>query len=77
MTLHKIYTQAKLTTAEINKMPQYLDSDDDFYGSSAYDKLYDYFAFETCEMPYGTAKARDGDPESWILEKLEQIYKNN
>ena len=76
MTLNEIYTQAQLTTAEINKMPQYLDWDDDFYASSAYDKLYEYFAFETCEMPYGTAKARDGDPDSWILEKLEEIYKN-
>ena len=72
MTLTEIYTNAGLTTQEAQLMPGYLDWDDEFYGSSAYDKLYEYFAFETCEMPYGTAKARDGDPECWILEYLER-----
>lgn len=30
-------------------------------------KLYDYYR---AEMPYGTAKARTGDPEEWLLGKL-------
>jgi hypothetical protein len=29
-----------------------------------YNKLFDYYA---TYMPYGTAKARDGDPDVWIL----------
>lgn len=40
---------------------------DDFLGSSAYDKLFDYFSDE---MPYGIMKARDGDPDVWILDRL-------
>ena len=36
-----------------------------------YEKLYDYYAFETAQMPYGTAKARDGDPDVWILDQLD------
>lgn len=34
-----------------------------------FDKLYDYYLDE---MPYGTAKARDGDPYEWIYDKLEE-----
>lgn len=35
-----------------------------------YDELYTYFS---SEMPYGVAKARDGDPDEWIMNKLEQM----
>ena len=31
-----------------------------------YEALYNYYAWELCEMPYGTMKARDGDPVEWI-----------
>ena len=71
MALTEIYTEAGLTAAEITEMPAFIAGDGDFYSSKCFDKLYEYFAFESCEMPYGTAKARDGDPEEWILEYLE------
>ena len=71
MTITEIYNNAGLTSREIQKMPQYLDWDDEFYSSSAYEKLFEYFAFDTAEMPYGVAKARTGDPDVWILEYLE------
>ena len=48
------------------------DEDDDFYGSSAYEKLYNYFLDENL-MPYGVAKARDGMPDEWILDYLEEL----
>lgn len=32
-----------------------------------YEKLFDYFM---SEMPYGTAKARTGDPDQWIVDRL-------
>lgn len=35
-----------------------------------YDKLFDYFSDE---MPYGTQKARDGDPYAWIHDRLQGI----
>ena len=73
MTLNEIYTTAGLTVEETKKMPNYIADSDDFYDSPAYNKLYEYFAFEACEMPYGTAKARDGDPDVWILERLEKV----
>ncbi len=38
-----------------------------------YDELYDYF-INSGEMPYGIAKARDGDPDQWIQEYLENEY---
>ena len=46
---------------EGNEMP--------FYGSTAYEKLFDFFRDE---MPYGVQKARSGDPVVWILDRLEQ-----
>jgi hypothetical protein len=73
MALHEIYTNAGLSLKEAQKMPDYLDWDDGFYDSDAYIKLFEYFAFETSEMPYGTAKARTGDPDVWILEYLEKL----
>ena len=72
-TLNEIYIAAKLTEADRARMPSYIEGEDEFYGSEAYGKLYEYFAFESCEMPYGTAKARDGDPEEWILNYLERL----
>jgi hypothetical protein len=36
-----------------------------------YDDLYEYYAFIKGEMPYGTAKARTGDPFEWITERFE------
>ena len=38
-----------------------------------FDELYEYFV-NSGEMPYGIAKARDGDPDQWIQEYLEQEY---
>ena len=44
-----------------------------------YDELYEYFVTGAGrgEMPYGVAKARDGDPDQWITEYLEQEFDIN
>ena len=75
MTIYEIYATAGLTPSEEQLMAEYLDFNDDFYGSSSYDKLYDYFC-GMGEMPYGVAKFRTGDPDVWILERLEAIYES-
>ncbi len=38
----------------------------------AFEVLFDYYCFELHEMPYGTAKARTGDPYNWIADRLEE-----
>ena len=38
-----------------------------------YDVLFDYYT-ESGEMPYGTAKARDGDPMEWIEERVGEMF---
>ena len=46
----------------------------DIYETSAFEKLYEYFAFDgppSIRMPYGTAKARDEDPYFWVMEYLQ------
>ena len=68
--INEIYQEADLNEKEIAQMPFHLENGDDFIFSSAYEKLFNYFC-DTGEMPYGTAKARDGDPDVWILEELE------
>ena len=40
-----------------------------FCETSAYKKLLDYYSNE---MPYGVAKCRTGEPDSWILNKLQE-----
>lgn len=37
--------------------------------SALFEDLYDFYFRE---MPYGTAKARDGDPYQWIYNRLEE-----
>ena len=68
-----VYHAAGLTSAEINLMPTYLEGDVEFYDTSAYDKLYEYFAFELCEMPYEVAKCRTATPDEWILDYIEAL----
>ncbi len=38
-----------------------------FFESPSYEKLFDFYINE---MPYGTAKARDGEPDVWIINRL-------
>lgn len=44
-------------------------TDDDFDNADLNSALYDYFS-NSGDMPYDTAKARDGDPNEWIFDKL-------
>lgn len=61
----------------IQKYPQewkkFLDTGDLTDAPNIYEKLFVYFHFDTGEMPYGTAKARDGDPYVWIADKLADL----
>ncbi len=75
---YQVYKAAGLTAGEIRDMPRYIAGIDEFYGTPAFDKLYNYFVFEASHivrMPYGAAKARDRMPDDWILEKLSQNNK--
>ena len=38
-----------------------------------YNELYEHYV-SSGEMPYGIAKARDGDPDQWIQEELDRQY---
>ena len=38
--------------------------------SSLYEELYEYYMLSG-EMPYGVAKARTGDPVTWIVDTIE------
>ena len=54
---------------DVAKMKQMGDLDS---GSELYMELYSYY-LDSGEMPYGTAKARDGDPVEWIMNRLDDL----
>lgn len=51
---------------EVRQFQKGGDLDDDLY-----EALFDYY-FNAGEMPYGTAKARTGDPYEWVSQRLDQ-----
>ena len=67
----EIYDAAGLTEDDRSRMPSYIEGEDEFYGSEAFGKLYEYFC-NNGEMPYGVAKARTECPDDWIIERLEE-----
>ena len=72
LAAEKAMKQAGLSKSEMSQVSGWLKSGDidaEFYGSSAYEKLYGYF-FDEHEMPMGIAKAEDGEPDIWILDYL-------
>jgi hypothetical protein len=50
---------------EVKKFEQNGDLDDDLY-----EALFDYYS-DAGEIPYGIAKARDGDPMEWVAQNLQ------
>jgi hypothetical protein len=57
-----------VTNAQVDKI---LSGEIDLWqDNTLFNRLYEHFA-ASGEMPYGTMKARDGDPAEWILRFLE------
>jgi hypothetical protein len=68
----RIFNNANLTQYEAETlMPRYVAGELEFLGTTVFEKLFEYFAFETGDMPYGVAKARTDTPDNWILEFIE------
>jgi hypothetical protein len=69
----EIFKEAKLTQEEIVKVNRFVDDGDiafEFISTVVFEKLFEYFTTDTMEMPYGIAKARTGEPDVWILDRL-------
>ena len=67
----EIFSNAGLTPAENEFMWGILNQSRDeseFIESSAYEKLFDYYR---TQMPYDIQKARTGEPDMWIIDRLE------
>ena len=45
------------------------DLDQIEYGSDVYEDLFEYY-MSSGEMPYGITKARTGDPDVWIVDRV-------
>ena len=48
-----------------------IDNNSDL-SNDLYTKLFEHFC-NNGEMPYGTAKARDGDPAEWIGDHMHEV----
>ena len=55
----QVFAGAGLTPEEIQAIPAFIEGVEDFYGTTAYEKLFQYYS-TSGEMPYGVMKARDG-----------------
>lgn len=64
---------AKLTYEEVEEIARRQAAGEDDLIEENLNALYDYF-LDSGEMPYGVAKARTGDPSSWIYDKLESWF---
>jgi hypothetical protein len=55
---------------EMENLLKCLHGEDDLYCDhhALFEKLFEYYL---PDMPYGTAKARDGDPDVWIIMKVQ------
>lgn len=64
----------KLTPEEEQELKDVAAGNSDLVsGTPLFDKMFNYY-LDNGEMPYGIAKARDGDPEAWLADKISQDY---
>lgn len=42
----------------------------DFLETHEFEELFYYYSAITADMPYGVAKARTGEPDIWILDRM-------
>ena len=75
------YVERALKLEQLGVAPKDIPATLNFFEHGVYDipetamsTLYDYF-LNNGDMPYGTAKARTGDPDNWIVQRLEYILK--
>jgi hypothetical protein len=59
----------KLMPIEVDELVAYAEGNADL-STDLYYKVFEHFVDE---MPYGTAKARDGDPFEWIGDRLGEM----
>lgn len=49
------------------------EMDEDSFKHGTWDMMYEHF-LNNGEMPYGVAKARDGDPYEWIGDRIASMF---
>jgi hypothetical protein len=70
MTWTQICAEAGLGITEIALVETYIEDDDGrFLETKAYEKLFTYFC-DIGDMPLRVAKAKDLEPDIWILDRL-------
>jgi hypothetical protein len=63
-----LVAEFKMSAEEAAAVIEALQTNDDI-ADEAYETFFEYYC-NNGEMPYGTAKARDGDPIEWVCERV-------
>ena len=62
-----------LDDSEIHQIKQWIGGVIEDLDDALFEKLFQFY-LESGEMPYGTAKARTGDPYHWMFDRMEEEY---
>jgi len=62
-----------LDDAEISQIKAWVNGQIEDLDDELFDKLFNHY-LDNGEMPYGTAKARTGDPYQWMFDRMDQEY---
>ena len=57
---------------QATNIAEYLEGEDDL-DEAVFELVYSHY-MDSGEMPYGVAKARDGDPYEWIFNELSREF---
>lgn len=61
-----------LDTEQATNLAEFLEGEDDL-DAAVEEVVYSHY-MDSGEMPYGVAKARDGDPQEWIFNELSREF---
>ena len=69
---HELAAKFNLTWLQAENLFEFLQGED-IMDSYVEEAVYSFY-MDSGEMPYGVAKARDGDPAEWIYNQLSREY---
>ena len=63
-----------LSDDNLQRMREFLEGDDGHLSDHDFYELMMDLTDANEDMPYGTQKARDGDPYEWLHDKISELY---
>ena len=70
--VEELASKFNLSEGHAQNVAEFLEGEDDL-DPDVFEKVYSHY-MDSGEMPYGVAKARDGDPYEWIFNELSREF---